>query len=285
MNDSTASAPHSRPHMSVETLEKVPPSVPSWREVAARRELLWTLTLREIRVRYKQAALGIAWAILQPLSLMVVFTVFFSVFLRIPSDGVPYPLFASVALLPWSFFTTALSSAIPSLTNNASLITKVYFPRAILPLASILAAVVDFGLATLAFVGLLLYYRVGVTANWLFLPAIFALQVALTLGVALFFSALNVTYRDVRHALPLLIQLWMFVTPVIYPLSVVPERYRLLYLANPMAGIIDSYRKIVVHGAPPDWSALSMGAVVSAMLVTFAWRYFRRAEQTFADII
>lgn len=268
-----------------ETLEEVQPSTAWWRELAAYRELLWTLTLREIRVRYKQAVLGIAWAILQPLSLMVVFTVFFSLFLRIPSDGVPYPLFAFVALLPWSFFNTALTSAIPSLTNNASLVTKVYFPREILPLASILAAAVDFAVAALAFVGLLWYYRVAVTVNLLFVPAVVALQVALTLGVALFFSALNVRYRDVRHALPLLIQLWMFVTPVIYPVSVVPERYRLLYLANPMAGIIDSYRKIVIHGAPPDWSALGLGASVSAVLVVFSWRYFQRAEQTFADII
>ena len=140
-------------------------------------------------------------------------------------------------------------------------------------------------MAALAFVGLLCYYRVAVTVNLLLVPAVIALQVALTLGVALFFSALNVRYRDVRHALPLLIQLWMFVTPVIYPVSAVPERYRLLYLANPMAGIIDSYRKIVIHGAPPDWSALGLAASVSAVLVVFSWRYFQRAEQTFADII
>jgi len=271
--------------MTLDNLEKAMPPVSGWRELVARRELLWTLTLREIRVRYKQAALGVAWAILQPLSLMVVFTVFFSFFLRIPSDGVPYPLFVYVALLPWSFFATALSSAIPSLTNSAGLVTKVYFPREILPLASIMAAAVDFAVAAVVFLGLLFHYRVGVTLNVLFVPAIFALQVAFTLGVALFLSALNVRYRDVRHALPLVIQIWMFVTPVIYPVSVVPERYRLLYLLNPMAGIIDSYRKAVIHGVPPDWSALGLGAFVSAALVVFSWRYFRRAERTFADII
>jgi len=271
--------------MTVDNLEKALPPVSGWRELAARRELLWTLTLREIRVRYAQAALGIAWAVLQPLSLMVVFTVFFSLFLRVPSDGVPYPLFAYVALLPWGFFATALSSAIPSLTNNASLVTKVYFPREVLPLASILAATVDFAVAAVFFLGLLGYYRVGPTLNLLFVPAIFALQFTLTLGVALLFSALNVRYRDVRHALPLVIQLWMFVTPIIYPMSVVPERYRLLYLANPMAGIVDSYRKVVLHGVTPDWLALAIGVCVSAILVVFSWRYFRRVEQTFADII
>jgi lipopolysaccharide transport system permease protein len=274
-----------RPGMTLDNLENASSPVSGWRELVARRELLWTLTLREIRVRYTQAALGIAWAVLQPLSLMVVFTVFFSFFLRIPSDGVPYPLFAYVALLPWSFFATALSSAIPSLTNNASLVTKVYFPREVLPLASILAATVDFAVAAVAFLGLLCYYRVGVTSNLLFVPAIFALQLTLTLGVALLFSALNVRYRDVRHALPLVIQIWMFVTPIIYPVSVVPERFRFLYLANPMAGIVDSYRKTVLHGVPPDWSALGVGACVAVFLVVFAWRYFRRAARTFADII
>lgn len=271
--------------MSVDNLGNATPRVSGWQELVSRRELLWTLTLREIRVRYTQAALGIAWAVLQPLSLMVVFTIFFSFFLRIPSDGVPYPLFAYVALLPWSFSASALSSAIPSLTNNASLVTKVYFPREVLPLASILAATVDFAVAAVVFLGLFWYYRVGLTLNLLFVPAIFGLQLALTLGIALLFSALNVRYRDVRHALPLVIQIWMFVTPIIYPMSVVPERYRLLYLANPMAGIIDSYRKAVLHGAPPDWSALGIGAGVSAALLVFSWRYFRRAEQTFADII
>jgi len=271
--------------MTVGISEDLRASPSGWRELVAYRGLLWTLALREIKVRYKQAVLGIVWAILQPLSLMIVFTVFFSVILRVPSDGIPYPLFAFVALLPWSFFATGLSSAIPSLTNNASLVTKVYFPREVIPLAAVLAAAVDFAVAALAFLGLLLYYRVGMTAHLLFVPGIFMIQVALTIGVALFFSALNVKYRDVRHALPLVIQLWMFVTPVIYPVSVVPERYRALYLVNPMAGVIDSYRKVVVQGVAPDLWAQGLAALVSTLIVMLSWSYFQRAERTFADVI
>jgi lipopolysaccharide transport system permease protein len=260
------------------------PSV-GWGEIVRYRELLLTLALREIQVRYKQAVLGVAWVILQPLSLMLVFTLFFSVLLRIPSDGIPYPLFAYVALVPWGFFAAALSSSVTSLTSNANLVTRVYFPRAVLPLATVVAAAADFAVAALGFVGLLLFYRVTMTGNLLFVPLIFLIQLTLILGLALGLSALNVAYRDVRHALPLLVQLWFFVTPVIYPVSVVPDRYRTFYLANPMAGIIDSYRKTIIQGTPPDVTALALATCAATGAAIAAWWYFRRAERTFADVI
>jgi len=254
-------------------------------EILQYRALLWTFALREIKVRYKQAVLGAAWAVLQPLSLMVVFTLFFSILLNVSSDGIPYPLFVYSALLPWTFFSTSLAFAIPSLTNNAQLITKVYFPRAILPLASVLAAGFDFCIAGLVFCGMMLFYQVRVTIDLLWVFPLLLIQVAFTVAVAFFFSALNVTYRDVRHAMPLLIQLWMFATPVIYSVSVVPERYRALYLMNPMAAVIDGFRKVLVQGHSPDLWSLSPVAATSVILLWAAYRYFKRAEEAFADVI
>ena len=260
--------------------------VASVREIWTFRELLWQLARREVLVRYKQALLGAAWALLQPLSLMIVFTVFFSRFLKVPSDGIPYPLFAYCALLPWGFFAGSLSASVTSLTSNAHLVTKVYFPREILPLASILAASVDFGVATLLFVGMLVFYHVPVTVHLLFAPVIFLVQLVFTLGVGLFFSSLNVSYRDVRHAVPLLIQVWMFATPIIYPIGIIPERFRTLCLVmNPMAGIIDNYRTVVVRGLPPDPQILGLAALVSVVVAFSAYAYFKRAEVRFADII
>ncbi len=258
----------------------------SVREVWAFREILWQLAGREVRVRYKQALLGAAWAVLQPLALMVVFTIFFSNFLKVPSDGVPYPLFTYCALLPWGFFAGALSSSVPSLTANAHLVTKVYFPRETLPLASILAAAVDFGVASLLFVGMMAFYHVQATAYLLFTPLILFVQLVLTIGVALLFSALNVFYRDVRHAVPLLIQVWMFATPVIYPVGIIPERFRSLwFLVNPMVGIIDGYRSVTVLGLPPDLRAVGSAALVSVIVACASYVYFKRTEAVFADII
>lgn len=258
----------------------------SVRGVWAFREILWQLAMREVRVRYKQALLGAAWAVLQPLALMLVFTVFFSKFLRVPSDGIPYPLFAYCALLPWGFFASSLSSSVTSLTGNAHLVTKVYFPREILPLASMLAAAADFGVALLLFVGMLVFYRVPVTAYLLFAPLILFVQLVLTVGVALLFSALNVRYRDVRHAVPLLIQVWMFATPIIYPIGIIPEPFRsVCLLLNPMAGIIDGYRSVAVLGLPPDLRAVGSAALVSVIVASASYVYFKRTEAAFADII
>jgi lipopolysaccharide transport system permease protein len=222
---------------------------------------------------------------LQPVALMAVFTVFFGWFLRVPSDGVPYPIFAYSALLPWLFFSASMAAGVPSLTNNAALVGKVAFPREVLPLAALVAAGVDFAVAAVAFGFLLAWYQVSPTLHLLFLPLLVLIQVIFTAGIVLFLAALNVAYRDVRHALPLLTQLWLFVTPVIYPMSVVPDRLRVWLLLNPMGGLVDGYRRVVVHGVAPDFPALGLAAGVSLALLLGAYRYFMRAEGEFADII
>jgi len=256
------------------------------RELFKRRELLWLITQREIKVRYKQSALGVLWAILQPCSLMAVFTVFFSWFARIESDGIPYPLFSYAALLPWTFFSTSLSYAVPSLIANSHIITKIYFPREIVPLASVLAALLDFVIASAVFAGLLAFYRVAPTWNIFYLAPLVAIQVAFTVGVCLLLSAFTVLYRDVRHMLPLAIQIWMFVTPILYPASIVPARWRAWYFAlNPMAVIIDGYRRAVIQGAPPELKYLALAAGVSFLLVWAGYKFFKHLEREFADIV
>ncbi|MBL8166649.1 MAG: ABC transporter permease [Acidobacteria bacterium] len=256
------------------------------RELWRHRELLWLITQREIKVRYKQSLLGVLWAILQPLSLMLVFTVFFSWFARMQSDGIPYPLFSYAALLPWTFFSTALSFAIPSLIANSHIITKIYFPREIVPLASVLAAFLDFVIAAGVFVLLLVLYRVPPTWNLLYVLPIVAIQLAFTTGICLLLSAFTVLYRDVRHTLPLVMQIWMFVTPILYSASVVPPRWRAWYFSlNPMAAIIDGYRRTVVQGVPPQGRYLALAALVSGVLIWAGYKYFKHLEREFADIV
>jgi lipopolysaccharide transport system permease protein len=256
------------------------------RELLRHRELLWLITQREIKVRYKQSVLGVLWAILQPFSLMIVFTVFFSWFARMESDGIPYPLFSYAALLPWTFFSSSLSSAIPSLIANSHIITKIYFPREIVPLASVMAAFLDFIIASGIFLLMMIYYQVAPTWNVLYVLPLIIIQIAFTTGICLFLSAFTVLYRDVRHMLPLVIQIWMFVTPILYPVSIVPARWRVWYLAlNPMAVIIDGYRRAVVQGSPPQLSYLALAAVVSGLLVWLGYKYFKHLERQFADIV
>jgi lipopolysaccharide transport system permease protein len=256
------------------------------RELLKHRELLWLVTQREIKVRYKQSSLGVLWAILQPLSLMLVLTVFYSWFARMPSDDLPYPLFSYAALLPWTFFSTALTFAIPSLIQNSHIITKIYFPREIVPLASVLTAFLDFLVASVIFVGMLIFYRVAPTWNLLYVAPLLAIQLAFTVGVCLLLSAFTVLYRDVRHTLPLVIQIWMFITPILYSASVVPARYRGWYFSlNPMAAIIDGYRRAVVMGQPPQLRFLSLAAAVSVVLVWAGYKYFKHLEREFADIV
>lgn len=256
------------------------------RELWRHRELLWLFTQREIKVRYKQSVLGVLWAVLQPFSLMLVFTVFFSWFARMESDGIPYPLFSYAALLPWTFFSTALSFAIPSLISNSHIITKIYFPREIVPLASLLAAFLDFIIAAGIFLGLLVFYRVTPTWNVLYVVPLVVVQIVFTTGICLLLSAFTVLYRDVRYALPLVIQIWMFVTPILYSAAVVPARWRNWYFAlNPMAAIIDGYRSAVVQGQPPQLHYLLLAAVVSCVLVWTGYKYFKYLEREFADIV
>ena len=251
----------------------------------AYRELLINWTLRMIKVRYKQSLLGMAWAILQPLSLTMIFTVVFTFFARIPTEGIPYPIFAYAALVPWTFFANALSFAVPSLVSNMDLLTKIYFPREIFPLASILASCFDFMVASVIFVGMMFYYSVSPNHLFLLVPLIFAVQTALTVRIALFASAINVFYRDIRFVIPLAMQLWMYASPVIYPVSAVPEKWRPLYLLNPMAPIIDSYRRVILQGQMPNWHYLGLAALISVVLLISAYQYFKRVEMEFADII
>ena len=255
------------------------------RELYHYRELLWSWVVRNIKVRYKQSLLGVAWAILQPLSATVIMTVIFSRFIRVSTDGIPHPIFYYSALLPWTFSASSISFGTSCLVGNMGLVTKIYFPREILPISAVLASFVDFLIATVIFVGMMVFYRMPVGLSWVWVPALLLIQILLTLGVVLFASALNVFYRDIRFVVPLGMQLWMYLTPIIYPLSLVPERFRGLYLLNPMAGLIDSYRRIVLYAQWPDATYLLKAAAVSLILFLFAYVYFKRAEAVFADII
>jgi lipopolysaccharide transport system permease protein len=263
-----------------------PSLLASLSELVAFRELLWTLTIREIKVRYAQSFLGVSWAIAQPLALMLTFTLFFGRFAGIPSDGLPYPLFSYSALLPWTFFTTCLAFGVPSLVTNTTLVTKIYFPREILPLASVLSALVDFAAAALAYVALMIIYQVMPTSACIYLPLLFLVQLLFAIAATFFLSAINVSYRDVRYALPLVTQIWLYATPVIYPLSVVPEHLRMTYLGvNPMASVIDGYRRVLVAGQPPDLDMLGLSAITALALLVCSYWYFKRAERGFADVI
>lgn len=256
-----------------------------FKELSKYRELLYSLTIREIKVRYKQSVLGITWAVLQPLALMLIFTLVFSMLAQIPSDDIPYPIFSYSALLPWTFFATSLSFASQSIVTNTALVKKIYFPRELFPISSVLAAFVDFAIASVIFLGMMFFYKVPLTINLFFFPVILLIQIIFTLGIAFFLSAINVYYRDIRYAVPLGIQIWMFASPIIYPVSLVPERLRTLYMLNPMASIIDSYRNVLIKGIPPDFYYLGIGASVAVILFFLCHLYFKRIEMTFADVI
>lgn len=254
-------------------------------ELIEARELLFTWAMRDFKVRYSQSILGAAWAILQPLSLMVIFSVIFSVFIKVPTDGIPYPIFAYTALLPWSFFANSLSFAIPSLVNNMNLVSKIYFPREVLPFSSIIVGFVDFLIASSIFVLILLFYRIPIGLVILLTPLVLTIQVVLTFGISLLASAIMVFYRDVRFVIPLALQIWMYLSPIIYPVNLVPERFRPFYFLNPMAVLIDTYRRIILFNQMPDWPYLGLAALLSGLLTIVAYRYFKRAERGFADLI
>jgi len=249
------------------------------------RELLWIWAGREIKVRYKQSVLGAAWAVLQPLVLMIVFTVVFSYIARVPTGGVPYPIFSYTALLPWTFLATSISFAAPSLVTNMNLVTKVYFPREILPIGSLIAAFVDFLVASVVFLALMLFYRIPLRWTMGWIPVLLLVQIVLTLGVILLLSALCVRFRDIRFVVPLGVQIWMYASPIIYPSSLVPERFRAAYALNPMVGLIDAYRAAILTGEAPDAWPLAVSAAVALTLLLAGFAYFKRSEATFADII
>ncbi len=255
------------------------------RRLTEYRDLLRTLSIHRIHVRYRQTVLGVGWAVLQPLLMMTIFAVVFSRLARIPSEGAPYALFAYVALLPWTFFATSVTTATGSLVSHTQLITKVYFPREILPLTYLVAGLFDFALGLIALAALMAWFQAPVTSAVLYIPLLIALLAAWALAVALVLSAAQVRWRDVGVALPVLVQVWMFVSPVIYPLGVVPEAWRPLYLLNPIAGIVNSFRDVLLRGQPPDPVPLGFAFVVTACALPLAYLVFKRAEATMADIV
>jgi lipopolysaccharide transport system permease protein len=249
------------------------------------RELLYFLTKRDIKVRYKQTVLGGLWAIIQPFFMMVVFTLFFGRLAKVPSDGVPYPIFVYAGLLPWTYFANALSASGNSLVGSANLITKVYFPRLIIPTSASLAGLLDFFIAMTVLGALMVYYRFVPNIGILLFPFLVGLTFLCAVGVGLWLSALNVEYRDIRYVIPFLIQLWMFVSPVIYPVSIVKEEYRWLLALNPMGGVIEAYRSCLLGHMPINWSLLIISTVIILILFTSGLYYFKRMERSFADVV
>jgi lipopolysaccharide transport system permease protein len=255
------------------------------RNAVRHHELILSFAVRDIKARYKQTALGVAWAILQPLSMMVVFTLVFSIFAKVPSDGIPYPVFAYSGLIFWTFFSNTISGGTLAMTANSALIRKIYFPRETLLLSVMVAGLLDLIIASLLFGAMLVYYTISLTAAAFWILPLVVLQMILALGVISVTSAAHVNFRDIGHALPLCIQLWMFATPVAYPVSVVPHWLKPLYLLNPMAPIIDGYRRAIILGTRPDLEALAVSVLVTLTLTVTSLAIFRRAERTFADVI
>lgn len=248
------------------------------------RELIYFLIWRDLKVRYKQTALGVAWVVMQPLLSTLIFTVFLGVLARVPSDGLPYPLLAYAGLLPWTFFSSSVIGSSGSLVGNAHLITKIYFPRMIIPIAAIGARLVDFGIGFIVLAGLMIYYRVPLTLNALMLPLMVVLILLFSLALGLWTSSLNVKYRDIGIALPVLIQLWMFVSPIVYPMSLVPEKWQWLYSLNPMVGIIEGFRSSLFN-REFNWPILTTSTVVTAILLIYSAYAFKRTEKSFADLV
>jgi lipopolysaccharide transport system permease protein len=249
------------------------------------RELLYFLIWRDLKVRYKQTVLGAAWAIIQPFFTMVVFSVVFGSFAKIPSEGVPYPIFAYCALLPWNYFAGAIDRSGKSLVSSAGLITKVYFPRLVIPLAAATAGIVDFAIAFVILIGMMFFYGITPTVAVLTLPALLLLALAMALGVGLWLSALNVQYRDVGYVIPFLVQVWLYASPVAYPSSLVPERWRVLYGLNPMAGVVEGFRWALLGTGQAPGSMLAVSALVVIAVFISGLYYFRRMEDTFADVV
>jgi len=260
------------------------------REIWRYRELLWFLAWRDVSVRYKQTALGVAWAVLQPLFTMLVFSIFFGRLAKMPSDGLPYPLFVLVGLLPWQLFSYSLTQSSNSLVNEQRLISKVYFPRLIVPLSSVLSGLADFAVAFLLVIAAMAMAAASggnIAVGWpiLTLPLFILLAIAAALAVGLWLAALNVQYRDVRYVVPFLSQCWLFLTPIAYPSSLVPQAYRALYGLNPMTGVVDGFRWAMAGGPPPDPSLITASVGMVGILLVGGLFYFRRLETRFADIV
>jgi lipopolysaccharide transport system permease protein len=255
------------------------------REFWEYRELFYFLVWRDVKIRYKQTVLGATWAVIQPFFMMIVFTVFFGRMAKMPSDGIPYPVFSYTALLPWTYFSTALTHSGNSLLSGANLVRKVYFPRAALPAASTLGGIVDFAIAFVFLFGLMFYYHITPGIGLLLWPALLIPLVLLALGIGMFLAALNVKYRDIKYAIPFLIQALLFVTPIIYPASITPERYRFLLSLNPLTGLIEAFRASALPGKMVDWPLLGLSAAITVVIFVAGALYFRKTEREFADVI
>lgn len=249
------------------------------------RELLYFLVWRDLKVRYKQTIIGVGWAVIQPLITMITFTIVFSRLAKISSDGLPYPIFAYCGLLAWTYFATSLNRSILSVTADAHLISKIYFPRLILPLAGTISGLVDFGISLLLLFGMMAWYGIGVSWAILALPVFLVIALLTALSVGLWLSALNVRYRDVSYAIPFLIQIWMFLSPVAYPIDMIPAHYRLVYGLNPLVGVIEGFRWALLGNAAPDFGVMAVSGFAVAAILAGGLVFFRRMEQTFADVV
>ena len=249
------------------------------------RELLYFLTWRDVKIRYKQTALGIAWAVIQPMLTMLVFSLFFGKLAKVPSDGIPYPIFSYAALVPWTFFANGLTQSSNSLVSNANLIRKVYFPRLAIPVSTVLSGVIDFIISFVVLIGMMLYYGMLPTGQVIWLPFLLLLSFVTSLGVSLWLSALNVEYRDVRYVVPFIVQFWMFATPIAYPSSLLSEPWRTLYGVNPMVGVTEGFRWALLGTQTAPGSIIVVSSFVALLVLVGGAFYFRRMEKSFADIV
>ncbi len=257
----------------------------NFRELVHYRDLFAFLVIRDIKVKYKQTVLGGLWAIIQPFFLMVVFTLFFGKLAKIPSDGIPYPIFNYTAMIAWTYFAGAINTSSNSIVGSGSLISKVYFPRVIIPLTSVLAGLLDFSLAFIVLLGMMLYYQIYPTILILTLPGLVVLMMLTAGGVGMLLAALNAKYRDIRYTVPFLVQFWMFITPIVYPASMVPERYRMIYALNPMTGVIEGFRAVLLGRTEFPGEMVLLSAVISLGLFILGLTYFKQVERYFADVI
>ena len=256
-----------------------------FRELTEYRDLFYFLVMRDIKVKYKQTVLGGLWAIIQPFFTMVVFTLFFGKLARMPSDGIPYPIFSYSALVPWAYFAHCIAGSGSSLIGNTSLISKVYFPRLIIPFTPVLAGLLDFCIAFLVLIGMMLYYQMYPTLFALLLPFLVALMMMSASGVGMILGALNAKYRDIGYTIPFIVQLWMFASPIVYPASMIPEKYRVFYALNPMAGVIEGFRSALLGTTEFPIIMIAISAIVSCVLFLLGLFYFKQTERFFADII
>jgi lipopolysaccharide transport system permease protein len=254
------------------------------RELLRHKDLFYFLVWKEIKVLYKQTILGLTWAIIRPLFTMMIFSVVFGKLAKIPSDGVPYPIFAFVALVPWTYFSTAMTSSSNSLVGNTNLLTKVYFPRLIIPMTPVLSGLVDFGIAFVMLGGMMAWFRIVPTWNVVFLPLLMFLMICSASGIGMWLSALAIQYRDIKYAVPFLSQILLYAAPVVWPVSLVPAKYRLIYGLYPMAGVLEGFRSALLGTNPMPWDLIAMGTISTSLILFSGAFYFRKMERIFADV-